>query len=121
MSKNINLKAIFVVSFSMLLGGYLIIFQDQIITGLAIVSGGVSLSFPEVMKWIKYLINLYKSFNNESSVKQEQDDLPNTQHIIAKDKAKVKTVYNRQNIINFGNNNQFKGDVAMGESKIDKK
>ncbi|MFA6461970.1 MAG: hypothetical protein WCV90_06930 [Candidatus Woesearchaeota archaeon] len=105
MNKKINIKSIVIVFFAMIIGIYLIFFQSQIITGLFIIAGGISLNFLEVAKWIKELISFFKSFNKD-------DDEPESE----KTSGDIRT-----NVINIGDNANFHGDTAVGGSKIVKK
>ncbi len=110
MSEKINIKSIIVIILAMIIGIYIIFFQNRIITGLIIIAGGISLNFLEVVKWIKELIDFFKSFNKDERKSPDNDKSPvgpQTHHHETK--------------ISIGDNAKFGGDVAMGESKIDKK
>ena len=106
MSEKIKMKSIIVIIIAMILGIYVIFFQDQIIKGIIIIGGGISLNFFEVVKWIKGLINFVKSFNNG----EEKEP-----------KSEKSSDSNLTNIVNIGDNANFQGDTAVGGSKIDKK
>lgn len=108
MSQKINIKSIIIIFLAMIIGVYVMFIQDQIITGLIIIAGGISLNFLEVVKWIKDIHKFIKSFNKE-------EDEPE------KEKSTSKPSVHHETNIKFGDNAKFSGDVAMGESKIDKK
>ncbi len=105
MTEKINIKALAVILIAIVLGVYIIFFQKQIITGLIIITGGISLNFSEVLKWITELVNLIKSFSKSDEETEKEKPTNN----------------NTTNIVHFGDNTNFHGDTAIGGSKIDKK
>src|SRR3989338_3487719 len=76
MKEEINIKAAGVVILSVILGVYIIFYQDQIIAGIIIIAGGVSLNFIEFLKWCREIRSLFRSFGKEETLHQTQEDSP---------------------------------------------
>jgi len=95
MSQKINLKSIIIIILAMIIGVYVIFIQDQIITGLVIIVGGISLNFLEVAKWVKEFMSFLKSFNKDEP--EPEKEKPS----------------NQTNIVNIGDGANFHGDTAL--------
>lgn len=79
MSETFNIKSIIVIIIAMIIGVYIILFEKQIIAGLAIIAGGIALNFLEVVKWISELVKFFKSVSkddggNKMEIKQNLGD-----------------------------------------------
>ena len=107
MKEKINVKAVSVVILFVILGIYFILLEKKILTGIWIIFAGISLNFLEVVKWVKELFSLIKSFDKGNSSQN--------QHYPHKS-PQVKTGNNSPVIINYSH--QFSDEKRENSEKI---
>ena len=102
MNEEVNVKAIAVVILSAILGGYVILFEKQVLAGIIVIAGGISLNFLEVVKWVKELYSLIRFFSNEvgdqtqigstqsTQVKASGKSTVNVKYVVPQNSEKIK-------------------------------
>lgn len=101
--KKQQIKALIIIFISMVLGASIIIFEDKILSGLAVAFGGASLGLIEILEGWNKVNKWLKSFKTGD----EEDDEP-------------KYLSGGSGIHIKGDHNTI-GDVAMFDGKIKKK